>query len=109
MTTNDATPREAIATAIQNANNNYVTSGAYPMTPKTEWQADSVIAHLWQRADDPEVVEAVRDCIYDTLEGDADTNILWQEAAAAAPKVIRTLLTALIGPRPSGGEAADER
>ncbi len=85
--------------------------------------ADAVIAHLWSRADDPEVVEAVAKQLYrDTLRTSEflvlpDGMSAWEvlptqiknEWKAMVRSTRASLLTALLGPRPNGEEAADER
>lgn len=64
-----------------------------------EAQADAVIQHLWQRADDPEVITEVSDHIHYLMRfggmmSDEDR----------ADGIIDALLIPLLGPRPSGEE-----
>lgn len=56
-----------------------------------------VIAHLWSRADDPEVVEAVAIAINTTPWGATATD--------EAVRILGTTMSALLGPRPTEQEA----
>lgn len=57
---NDATPRDAIAEVLSIEKRRPHTRQMIGGITAATWdEADAVIAHLWQAADDPEVVEAV--------------------------------------------------
>lgn len=82
-------------------------------------QADTVISHLWSRADDPEVVEAVAKGMMWLVdpplptEGEFTLDDYWEGANESSKRIsirraergIPALLTALLGPRPNGEEA----
>ena len=103
MTSDTNAPREALAKAMRNATGDSYPSNCICYRGGPSWgeyleDADAVIRYLWQCAEDPEVVEAVDSiCI---VHGMSRTE---------SEGLIETVLTALIGPRPSGEEAADER
>lgn len=68
--------------------------------------ADAVIQYLWQRADDPEVVEAVERACHGMSRWSNDEFIpgMWEDNANV---IGEALLTALLGPKPNGEEADD--
>ena len=67
----------------------------------TESQAAAVINYLYQRADDPEVVEAYTKALTDEIEERHYERWVYDVAAG----VVETMLEAVIGPRPNGEEA----
>lgn len=97
MTTNDATARDAIAIEISevakaDSDLHYATSGSMFLDNPEEC-AEAVIAHLWQAADDPEVVREVASALSQIPFTVLDPRITARTAAAA-------LLAELLGPRP---------
>lgn len=91
--------REAIAAAMEKASGTLLS---------LEIEADAVIAHLWQRADDPEAVEEIRESLY--TGGPIAADLAAKDRQTRYTETtIEKVLTALIGPRPTGKESANER
>lgn len=120
MTTNDATPREAIARAMTSGFSQKVWDGEF--NPSTDLgynravrghvrndflaDADSVIAHLWREAMKPEVTSAAMLAHHNYLRH-PDRLVDGFDNAVFLSAVTHAVLTALLGPNPNEQENSD--
>ena len=84
-----------------------VTRGGYTADPTWSGKqdaledSDAVIAHLWQKADDPQVIEAVAMMGREQHMADYPAkNPIRRQQRSMAARDIQSVLTALIGPDP---------
>lgn len=113
MTTNDATPRDAFQKVISGElveyaaevsryeDDDYQSLDRIARSELRRGVADSVIAHIWQAASDPEVLEAVARFGIDGWDDYTPDGPLQEGARNMAKGEIAELLTLLIGPPPN--------
>lgn len=123
MTTNDATPREALARCMTSGFSRRVWDGNFNPSPDSEYNnavrdhvrsdylndADRIIAHLWRRGTDWNTTVVKVACI---LEGEVKCDVhpesYHNKLEEMADEIVATLLTALLGDRPTELESHDE-
>ena len=114
MTTNVATPRERIARALTSGFSRRVWDGKF--NPSTDpaynkitrdhvcadflEDADAVIAHIWEAADDPAVIHQLAGAIGGGGPNSMDSYN--SDHIGAAYRAREILLSIIIGPRPQG-------